>query len=568
MRGFSLISSVLSRSLTHARRTSEYQINVLRFHSDLPPPSLSGRLGPYTRYKDLVEQGKLQHDPHQEKVVLELDNLLGRLEQYENDMEEYHLNLSKWEETRENERRRLLTEEAEGKQKGGVFSSVNKHRSRFVERWMSRTKPENVEPGVGKWVSYLNRERKLDSLIGRRPTAPPAPKGLYLYGNVGSGKTMLMDMFYSATEGIVKHRRRFHFHEAMLQIHEHMHKIWKNQVEEKSLQSGISSWIMNLPFDTKVKEWIDAEERYNQEVYMKNILPAVADKFLVDWQANQRGASILCFDEIQDGMQREIFLKFLAKLEDHCETVPVGSEIDYRRIIAQTSIDKIHYFWPLDGIKINEFENVWNEVARHSGGRITSDTIAVMFGRTLEVPQCCNGVARFTFEYLCGQPVGAADYIAIAKNFHTVFISDIPMMSMRIRDKARRFITLVDELYNYHCSLFCTAAASIDDLFQGTEEGKLFDLESFQFETETEGGKLRRNVLEGGDVSSGGAPVGIISMLSGEEEMFAFRRAVSRLIEMQTPLYLGGVRYLHPYFQKHQSCDAKNEITSLSNQLL
>lgn len=137
----------------------------------------------------------------------------------------------------------------------------------------------------------------------------------------------------------------------------------------------------------------------------------------------------------------------------------------------------------------------------------------------------------------------------------------------RIRDKARRFITLIDELYNHHCSLFCTAAGSIDDLFQGTEEGTLFDLESFQFETETEGGKLRRNVLEGGDVSSGGAPSGIISMLSGEEEMFAFRRAVSRLIEMQTPLYLSGVRYLHPYFQKHQSCNTKSECTLPAEQL-
>ncbi|KAL7181917.1 hypothetical protein ACSBR1_040764 [Camellia fascicularis] len=513
MRRVSSISSILSLGLS--RRTSEFQvINFIRFYSHLSHPLLTTPPGPLTQYRALVEQGKLQNDPYQEKVALELENLLGRLEQYEKDMEEYHVNLARWEKERENERRRLLMEEAEAKQQDGIWTSVNKHRNRLVERWVVRRKPDNVEPGVGKWVSYLNRERKLNSLVGRRPIAPPAPKGLYLYGNVGTGKTMLMDMFYSATEGIVKHRRRFHFHEAMLQIHEHMHKIWKNQVEEKSLQSGISNWIMNLPFDIKVKEWIDAEERYKQEVQMKNILPAVADKFLVDRQADQRGASILCFDEIQtvdvfaivalsgimsrllstgtvlvatsnraprelnqDGMQREIFLKFVAKLEEQCENVLIGSEIDYRRIIAQSSIVKVHYFWPLDSIRIKEFDNVWNEVTRQSGGRFTSDTIPVMFGRTLEVPQCCNGVARFKFDYLCGRPVGAADYIAIAKNYHTVFISDIPMMSMRIRDKARRFITLIDELYNHHCSLFCSAAASIDDLFQGTEEGTLFDLE-------------------------------------------------------------------------------------------
>ncbi|XP_019075102.1 uncharacterized protein LOC100266182 isoform X4 [Vitis vinifera] len=543
-------------------------------------------LGPLTRYRNLVEQGKLQHDPDQERVALELDNLLGRLEQYEKEMEEYHVTLAKWENQRENERRRLLMKEAELKQQGDIGTTVSKYRNRLVERWMFRKKPDNVEPGVGKWVSYLNREKKLDTVIGRRPTPPPAPKGLYLYGSVGSGKTMLMDMFYSATEGIVKHRRRFHFHEAMLEINEHMHKVWKNQVEEKSLQSNISSWIMNLPFDTKVKEWLAAEERYKHEVQMKNILPAVADKFLVDREMDQRGASILCFDEIQtvdvfavvalsgiisrllstgtvlvatsnrapndlnqDGMQKEIFLKLVAKLERHCENVLIGNEIDYRRLIAQRSINKAHYFWPLDGIAFKKFEEMWHEVINQSGGKVISSTILVMFGRTLEVPESCNGVARFKFDYLCGRPVGAADYIAVAKNYHTVFISDIPVMSMRIRDKARRFITLIDELYNHHCCLFCSAASSIDDLFQGTEEGTLFDLESFQFETETEGGKLRRNVLAEGNVGSGGAPAGIISLLSGQEEMFAFRRAVSRLIEMQTPLYLEGVCDLHPYFQ-------------------
>lgn len=89
------------------------------------------------------------------------------------------------------------------------------------------------------------------------------------------------------------------FFQAMLEIHEHMHKIWKNQVEEKSSQSVFSSWIGSLPFDVKVKEWMAAEEEYKQEVQMKHILPAVADRFLVDRQTDQVGASILCFDEIQ-----------------------------------------------------------------------------------------------------------------------------------------------------------------------------------------------------------------------------------------------------------------------------
>ncbi|KAH0988802.1 hypothetical protein GBA52_000285 [Prunus armeniaca] len=590
MRKASSISALLFLGFVRSP-SSKLRFNALRSYCDRSSPSSIKIPGPLTQYKSLVEQGKLQHDPNQEAVAFQLEKLLGRLEQYEKEMAEYHERLAKWSKERENERRKLLMEEAESQQKDDVWKSVTNQRNKFVQRWLSRKKPENVEPGVGKWVSYLNRERKLDSVVGRRPTAPPAPKGLYIYGNVGSGKTMLMDMFYSATEGIVKHRKRYHFHEAMLKINEQMHQIWKNQVEEKSLHSSLSNWVMNLPFDSRVKEWVAAEERYKQEVQMKNILPAVADKFIIDWQADQKGGSILCFDEIQtvdvfaivalsgivsrllsngtvlvatsnrapkdlnqDGMQREIFQKFVNKMGEHCENVLIGSEIDYRRVIAQSqrSMGQVHYFWPSDSIALEKFEKKWHEVTNQVGGQITSSTIRVMFGRTLEVPESSNGVARFTFEYLCGRPVGAADYIAVAENYHTVFISGIPMMSMRIRDKARRFITLVDELYNHHCRLFCSAASAIDELFQGTEEGALFDLESFQFETETEGSKLRRDVLAEGSVSSGGAPTGIVSMLSGQEEMFAFRRAVSRLIEMQTPVYLEGVHSLHPYFQRQR----------------
>ncbi|XP_024313836.1 AFG1-like ATPase isoform X2 [Brachypodium distachyon] len=487
--------------------------------------------------------------------------------------------LSTWDSTREKERRRLLLEEAEDKQHDGVW--IDEKRG-FIDKLISRKRRGNLEPGVGRWVSYLNREKKLDTLVGQKPVAPVAPKGLYLYGNVGSGKTMLMDMFYGATEGVIKHRRRFHFHEAMLEIHEHMHDVWKTRDDNRSTHSSAFSWISGLPFDAKIKEWLLGEEKYKQETQQKHILLAVADKFLVDRQADKCGASILCFDEIQtidvfavvalsgilsrllstgtvlvatsnkapedlnqDGMQREIFLELLSKLDETCNKILVGTETDYRRLIPTDSSTQIHYFWPITSDSRSMYEAMWHDVTNQAGRNITAVTIPVMFGRSLEIPQSCNGVARFDFEYLCGRPVGAADYIAIARNYHTIFISDIPAMSMKIRDKARRFITLIDEMYNHHCRLICLAVSSIDDLFQGTEEGPLFDLESFQFETEAEGTKLRRDVSAEGNVGVGPSTTGLVSMLSGQEEMFAFRRAISRLIEMQTPLYLDRVPHFH-----------------------
>ncbi|VAH56354.1 AFG1-like ATPase isoform X1 [Triticum dicoccoides] len=535
--------------------------------------------GPLTLYRDLVSQGKLRHDVYQENVASELDSLLGRLKRYEMEMEDYHTKLSMWDNTREKERRRLLLEEAEDKQHDGVW--IDEKRG-FLDKLISRKRRANIEPGVGRWVSYLNRERKLDNLVGQKPVAPVAPKGLYLYGNVGSGKTMLMDMFYGATEGVIKHRRRFHFHEAMLEIHDHMHDVWKRRDDGKSMESSAFSWISGLPFDAKIKEWLIGEEKYKQDKHQKHILLAVADKFLVDRQANKCGASILCFDEIQtidvfaivalsgilsrllstgtvlvatsnkapedlnqDGMQREIFLELLSKLDETCNKILVGTETDYRRLIPTDGSTQIHYYWPTNPDTRNMFEAMWHDITNQTGGNITAVTIPVMFGRSIEIPQSCSGVARFDFEYLCGRPVGAADYIAIARNYHTIFISDLPAMSMKIRDKARRFITLIDEMYNHHCRLICLATLPIDNLFQGTEEGPLFDLESFQFETEAEGSKLRRDVSAEGNVGAGPSTRGLVSMLSGQEEMFAFRRAISRLIEMQTPLYLERVQHVH-----------------------
>lgn len=555
------------------------------------PSVTEQRAGPLLLYKSMVRQGSLQYDPQQERVATELQDLLGQLHQYDKNMQKYCATLGEWERRRKQLRQELLMEEAESKQQGGLWKIVNNQGGSLITKLLSRKKNERAEAGTGRMVSYLKREKKLDSLVGPHPVAPPPPKGLYLYGNVGCGKTMLMDMFYNATEGVVKHRYRLHFHAAMLDVHDRMHKIWKRQNTEKSLQARISGWIANLPVEGTVKEWLAAQERYEQELHLENILRIVADSLLdIGDDSHEAGATILCFDEIQavdvftvvalsgimtrllnrgtvliatsnrppgdlnqDGMQKEIFTKFIAKLEQSCRSVLVGCQTDYRRVLAHANFDKENFFWPLDSQSRCKFERRWHDLTSQLGGLITPTTIPVMFGRLFEVPESCNGVTRFTFNQLCGLPVGAADYIAIAQNYHTIFIEDIPTMSMRISDKARRFITLVDELYNHHCCLICTAASSIDDLFLGADEGTLFDMESFQFETEIEETKLRRDVLSPGDVapvaSTNEARASIQSLLSGREEMFAFRRAVSRLIEMQTPGYLQGVRH-HPRFQR------------------
>nr|XP_018676932.1 PREDICTED: putative ATPase N2B isoform X5 [Musa acuminata subsp. malaccensis] len=555
---FSSSSSLFSRAFFHSRRTLAHEfsnhdrhrplINARCFSGEPSQTSACLRPGPLAHYRSMVREGKLKYDTYQERVAFELEELLGKLQCYQKEMEDYHVKLATWEKNRENERRKLLLEEAELKQKDGVWIDTKNHKSSFIDKWISRRRRrQNVEPGVGKMVSYFNREKKLDSVVGVQPVPPTAPKGLYLYGNVGSGKTMLMDMFYSATKGIVKHRRRFHFHEAMLKIHEHMHEIWKNQAEEQSQQSSVFSWIDSLPFNAKVKEWLVGEERYKQELHSKHILASVADNFLIDRKADKTGASILCFDEIQtvDVFAIVALSGIVSKL------LTTGTVLVTTSNKAPENLNQVSFFWPSSTGACREYERMWCEVTRKAGGAITSTVIPVMFGRCLEVPESCNGIARFNFEYICGRPVGASDYIAVARHYHTVFVSDIPVMSMRIRDKARRFITLIDELYNHHCCIFCLAACSIDDLFQGTDEGTLFDLESFQFETETEGGKLRRDVLAAGSVGLGPAPSGITSLLSGQEEMFAFRRAVSRLIEMQTPSYRDGVQLFHPLFQQH-----------------
>eukprot|EP00250_Pteridium_aquilinum_P001043 c11233_g1_i1 orf=42-1949(+) len=580
--------------------------------------------GLFERYNGLIRQGVLQPDVHQHNIVEAFDNLLQQMAVYDKKMELYHAQLRDWETRRHQLRQKLLQEEAEKEAQRQVKKKLAEKKKSFLKglhRWYKQLKQRlllneaekekqwqlhaygqaasellrkkrnrEVQPGAGRMVSHINREKKLDQLVGPPPPLPSSPKGLYIYGNVGCGKTMLMDMFYSAADGVVKHRRRLHFHAAFLEVHDWMHKLWKKQLEKKAVCDVAEYNTDDLDslgtepstLKKEIRKWLDGEKRFEEENSATYVLDLVAEKLLIDSADAAGGARLLCFDELQvvdvftavalagiftalikrgaiivatsnrapsdlnkEGMQKEIFDKFIAELQCHCQLTLLGSDTDYRRLLAANENSNWkNYFWPLDKDAHNSLELTWQHLVSEAGGKVELAMVPVMFGRTLEVPQSCKGIARFSFEEICDRPVGAADYIALARNFHTVFVTGIPVMSMRNRDKARRFITLVDELYNHRRQLICTAASSIDELFLGSEEGSLIDLESLQFETEAEDSRLRRDVTLSGSV----APVGstkeekrsIQSLLSGREELFAFQRAVSRLIEMQSPIYLQG----------------------------
>ncbi|GAB4817182.1 hypothetical protein N2152v2_004228 [Parachlorella kessleri] len=289
-------------------------------------------------------------------------------------------------------------------------------------------------------------------------------------------------------------------------------------------------------------------------VALKGLMEALMDEGCVvvatsnraPWELNRRG------------LHEDIFNHYIERLLASCDIVQLDAEQDYRRLLGRQALlppplagstpngsgqqwKQRSYFYPLGPGSDHALRREWESQGPADDG--SSGPLRVMFGRQLEVRRRRGRAAWFQFEELCGQPLGAADYIAISQQFHTVFVEGVPAMSMKLRDRARRFITLVDELYNHRVRLVCSAEVPPDELFTGAHnEEPIIDMESLQFETAVEGSRLRRNLMADGGVApvaaTPQAALATAQALGGAEERFAFARAVSRLWEMQSPLYL------------------------------
>jgi cell division protein ZapE len=286
------------------------------------------------------------------------------------------------------------------------------------------------------------------------------PQGLYIFGGVGRGKSMLMDLFFASAP--VEQKRRVHFHEFMLEVHDSLHRQRQERGNEGDVLAPLAeriageSWL--LCFDEfQVSNIADA-------MLLGRLFAALLDLGVVVVTTS----NIAPDDLYQGGLQRERFLPFIDLLKERLDILELDGVVDYRRnrIKGMTV-----YHQPLGAAADAALAVAF---AQLTDGAADGATTLTVQGRPLAVPQAAKGVARFRFAELCERALGAADYIAIATHFHTVIVADIPVMTPDQRNEARRFMTLIDAFYEHKTNLICAAADAPDRLYAAGDGAREF----------------------------------------------------------------------------------------------
>ena len=348
--------------------------------------------------------------------------------------------------------------------------------------------------------------------------AMPQVRGLYLYGGCGTGKTMLMDLFHSNL--IFSKKKRVHFHEYMIDVHARLIKAQKRNAERRTKFN--TEWTGSAA--AAQRESLDKSKKFDGAT---DLVEQVANDLIAE-------AQLLCFDEFQvtfisdavimrrlfsylfqkgvvvvatsnrppedlylNGLNRELFTPFIPLLREYCHVHNMDSAVDYRQLTTSAEEYGRVFFAPLTEKNIANLEAKFYRLARNS----VQQTSVEVQGRSIPVRRAGikSSIAWFSFSELCDKPLGSADYIAVAKRFHTIFLEGIPNLTLQERDQVRRLITLVDALYDHQVRLVSSSAAE--------DVGALFTVPE--------------------DVKKS----------SSMDEVFAWDRTVSRLTEMMSLEY-------------------------------
>jgi cell division protein ZapE len=278
------------------------------------------------------------------------------------------------------------------------------------------------------------------SLFGLgKPQTPP--RGLYIYGPVGRGKSMLMDLFFAASA--FEPRQRLHFHDFMARVHAQAKRRRDEDAADpiRRVAEGIREGAALLCFDEfQVGDIADA-------MILGRLFAALFEQGVVVVATSNRHPREL----YENGINRQLFLPAIDLIESRMEVLLLDGPIDYR--LARLERASV-YFTPLGREADAALDRVWRDLtglARGAPGALS------VLGRSLAVPEQAKGVARFSFDALCASALGPPDYLALADAFHALFVTDVPQLAAARRDEARRLLTLIDALYERGVKLICSA---------------------------------------------------------------------------------------------------------------
>ena len=295
-------------------------------------------------------------------------------------------------------------------------------------------------------------------LSAGRQSADPV-KGLYVHGAVGRGKTMLMDAFFAVA--VTRRKRRAHFHEFMADVHERVHVF---RQELKNGEANQLDPIQRTAAAIAEESWLLCFDEFHvTDIADAMILGRLFTRLFELGVVVVATSNLAPNDLYRDGLNRTLFLPFISLLERYCEVVRLEARIDFR-LEKLTGVPT--WYVPDDTKATAALDEAWRRLA---GGHAGKPHELMVKGHAVRIPQAAMGVARFSFNDLCAQPLAAADYLRIAHEFHTVIVDHIPVMDVPQRNEAKRFIILVDTLYDNAVKLLASAQGEPHELYVATE---------------------------------------------------------------------------------------------------
>jgi cell division protein ZapE len=303
----------------------------------------------------------------------------------------------------------------------------------------------------------VRKQGLLGRLFADKDEAPP--RGLYVHGEVGRGKTMLMDLFFQASP--VPHKRRAHFHEFMADVHERIYGLRQNIARGEIADGDVIALTAESIFD---QAWLLCFDEFHvTDIADAMILGRLFSKLFELGTVVVATSNVAPDNLYKDGLNRALFLPFIAQISAHMDVLRLEARTDFR--LEKLAGVKM-WLVPADQAADAALDQAW---AKMTGGAPCKPRDISIKGRVLHVPCSAHGVARFSFADVCEKPLAASDYLRLARDYHTILIDRIPVMDYAERNAAKRFIALIDTLYDNAVKLMASAEADPVSLYRARE---------------------------------------------------------------------------------------------------